>query len=106
MARSNKTVNCLKELLSKYGLIDEMITDNGPEFSSADFKDFSFEFGFKHVTSSPNYAQSNGQAERTVQTVKRLIINSKDLFKALLDYRNTPLDIGLSPTQLFFSIAD
>lgn len=100
---SKTTVNCLKELLSKYGLIDEMITDNGPQFSSADFKDFSSEFEFKHVTSSPHYAQSNGQAERTVQTVKRLIMKSKDLFKALLDYRNTPLDIGLSPAQLFLN---
>ena len=32
-----------------------------------------------------------------VKTVKRLIMKSTDPFKALLDYRNTPLDIGLSP---------
>lgn len=36
-----------------------------------------------------------------VQTVKKLIMKSTDSFKALLDYRNTPLDIGLSPAQLF-----
>lgn len=39
----------------------------------------------------------------TVQTVKRFIIKSKYLFKALLDYQNTPLDIGLSPAQLFLN---
>ncbi|XP_061170309.1 uncharacterized protein LOC133179617 [Saccostrea echinata] len=68
-----------------------------------DFKAFSTEFGFKHVTSGPHFAQSNGQAERMVQTVKRLIMKSTDPFKALLDYRNTPLDIGLSPAQLFLN---
>ena len=65
------------------------------------FKTFSTEFGFKHVTSSPYFVQSNGQAERMVQTVKRLIMKSADPFKVMLDYRNTPLDIGLSPAQLF-----
>ncbi|VDI40086.1 Hypothetical predicted protein [Mytilus galloprovincialis] len=54
-------------------------------------------------TSSPHYAQSNGQAERSVQTIKKLIMKSKDPHKALLDYRNTPLDIDLSPAQLFLN---
>ena len=100
---SKTTITCLKGLISRYGFIDEIISDNGPQFSSMDFKTFSTEFGFKHVTSSPHFAQSNGQAERMVQTVKRLIMKSTDPFKALLDYRNTPLDIGLSPAQLFLN---
>lgn len=60
---SKTTVDCSKELLSKEGLIDEMINENGLPFSSEDFKDFLSEFGFKHVTSSLHYAQSNEQAD-------------------------------------------
>ncbi|CAC5372521.1 unnamed protein product [Mytilus coruscus] len=83
--------------------IDELVSDNGPQFPSLEFKRFATEYRFKHTTSRPHYAQSNGQAERSVQTVKKLIMKSKDLHKALLDYRNTPLDIDLSPAQLFLN---
>ena len=59
------------------------------------------DYDIKHTTSSPYHPQANGQAERTVQTVKRLLVKAKDPCKALLDYRNSPLDTGFSPAQLF-----
>jgi hypothetical protein len=62
---------------------------------------FADSYGFQHSTSSPHYLQSNGQAERMVQTVKRLMSNSSDLYMALLTYRATPLAwCGLSPAEL------
>ncbi|CAC5395338.1 unnamed protein product [Mytilus coruscus] len=100
---SKNTIDYLKGLMSRFGYIDELVSDNGPQFSSLEFKRFATEYGFKHTTSSPHYAQSNGQAERSVQTIKKLIMKSKDPHKALLDYRNTPLDIDLSPAQLFLN---
>ena len=62
---------------------------------------------FEHVTSSPTYPQSNGKAERAVQTVKRLFKKCKTSkgseFQALLDWRNTPTaGIGTSPAQRLF----
>ncbi|CAC5370731.1 unnamed protein product [Mytilus coruscus] len=66
------------KLMSRFGYIDELVSDNGPQFSSLEFKRFATEYGFKHTTSSPHYAQSNGQAERSVQTIKKLIMKSKD----------------------------
>ena len=46
--------------------------------------------------------QSNGQAERTIQTAKRLLKNAKDPYMALLTYRSTPLAwCNLSPAELF-----
>jgi hypothetical protein len=52
-----------------------------------------------HLPTSPHFPQA--QAERFVQMVKNLIKKSKDPNKALLDYRNTPLEgIKLSPAQL------
>ena len=59
------------------------------------------DYDIKHTASSPYHLQANGQAERTVQTVKRLLVKAKDPCKALLDYRNSPLDTGFSPAQLF-----
>ena len=69
---------------------------------------FAKEWGFKHTTSSPEYPQSNGAAERAVQTAKRILkkasADGKDPFEGLLKYRNTPFeDIGLSPAQLLMS---
>ena len=59
------------------------------------------------MTSSPRYPKSNGLAERTVQTIKRIFTKSKadghDIDLAILTYRTTPLDIGLSPSQLLMS---
>ena len=100
---SKNTIDHMKGLFSRYGYPDIVFTDNGPQFSSLEFKLFAKEFSFVHSTSSPRFPQSNGQAERTVQTVKNLIKKSKDPHTALLDYRNTPLDIGLSPAQLFLN---
>ena len=61
--------------------------------------------GFQHISSSPEYPQSNGAAERAVQTAKRIfrtsVADNKDSFEGFLKYRNTPFeDIGSSPVQL------
>ena len=58
----------------------------------------------KHRTSSPLYPQSNGMAEKSVQTMKTLIKKAihdkRDQYIALLDYQNTPLSDSLgSPSQ-------
>ena len=66
-----------------------------------EFRQFTANYGFKHVTSSPYYPQSNGCAERTVKTVKSLLEHSNDPYFALLTYRATPLPwCGYSPAEL------
>ena len=56
------------------------------------------------MNNGPTYAQSNGLAEKTVQTAKRILSKAKSDVKialiSLLEYRNTPLDIGFSPAEL------
>jgi len=66
-------------------------SDNGPQFASHEFREFARCYGFSLVTGSPLYPQSNGLAERTVQTAKRLLTESSDHYMALLTYHSTPL---------------
>ena len=81
-----------------------LVTDNGPQFSSAKFAVFAKTWMSQHTTSSPYHPQSNGKAENAVKTVKRLFTKCQQsgqlAFLALLDWRNTPTEgVGTSPAQ-------
>ena len=53
------------------------------------------------MTYSPYFPQSNGCAERVVQTMKSLLKNSADPYLTMFTYRSTPLLwCGLSPAEL------
>ena len=94
-------ISALKAVFCRHGLPEIVRSDNGPQYSSLEFSKFAESYNFKHVTSSPLYPQSNGLAERSVQTVKKLLKNTKDPYMALLSYRSTPLPwCGWSPTEL------
>jgi putative transposase len=47
-----------------------IISDNGPQFISRDFKEFIRISGMSHVKTSPYYPQSNGKLERFHKTLK------------------------------------
>ena len=105
---SRTVISKLKSVFARQGIPDTVISDNGPQFSSADFKRFAETWEFEHVTSSPRFPQSNGQAESCVKTVKKLIKKCReddtDPYIALLELRNTPIEgIGKSPAQLLMS---
>ena len=81
---STGVINALSSQFARYGVPSVVVSDNGPCYSSAEFKTFSEDWGFHHVTSSPGYPQSISQSERTVQTVKSMLEKADDPYKAHL----------------------
>ena len=102
LSRPNVTevITHLKSMFTRHGIPEIVVSDNGPQYSSEAFADFSKEYQFRHNTSSPGYPQSNGEAERAVKTIKGLLKKGNDPYMALLSYRATPLQIGYSPSEL------
>nr|VZI39803.1 unnamed protein product [Spirometra erinaceieuropaei] len=86
-----------------------VVSDNGPAFTSAEFKDFMEKNGIRHLTTAPYHAASNGLAERAVQTIKHGLDRQTEadlatkLSRFLFSYRITPNDsTGASPAELMF----
>ncbi|KAL7881429.1 hypothetical protein AOLI_G00082770 [Acnodon oligacanthus] len=95
----------LRSVFARHGIPDITMSVNGPQYASTVFSNFARDWEFKHIVSSLGHAESNGQAERTMQTNKNLLKTAQDgkgdLYIALLEYRNMPLEgIGYSPAQL------
>ena len=106
---TNRVVQKLKSQMSRYGIPYVLVTDNGPQFDSYEFKQFQNRWGFHHITSSPYYPQSNGGTERAaaVQSAKALMKKAREAGEVeiiLLNHRNTPRDEVLgSPAQRLMS---
>ena len=96
---SAKMITVLKELFAEHGIPEEILSDNGPQFTSHLFAEFTKDWNIKHSTSSPRNPRSNGQAESAVKIVKGLLTHAKcpgqDPYLALLAYRSTPVDSHL-----------
>ena len=97
---SSDVIIHLKSIFARHGIPETVVSDNGPQYAAQEFVKFAEDQGFTHITSSPRYPQSNGKAERAVQTLKNLLKKSADPYNALLSYRATPLECGYSPSQL------
>ena len=103
---AESVIDATKRLFARHGIAD-MVTDNGPQYSSAHFSRFAREWEFQHTTSLPLHCQSNGKAESAVKIANNLVKKAnrgnKDLQMSLLEWRNTPDSNGLSPVQKLMS---
>ena len=82
------------------------MSDKSPQFSADVFSTFSNNYGFTHITSSPQFPQSNGEAEHTVKTVKALLKicdDRKGDYLVLIGYQVTPTECGYSPAEMLMS---
>ena len=88
-----------KLILSEYGWPETLVSENGPCYMAEVFTNLMQEYSVNHITSSPNYPQSNGLVEKFVQIVKNMFYKAreedKDLHKSLMIYCNNPLTSNL-----------
>ena len=61
-----------KIVFARHGIPVEIVSDKLP-FLSSEFLTFANTWGIKTTTSIPTFSQSNGQAERCVQTMKNVL---------------------------------
>ena len=62
-----------EELTLSNGLLFRNDRENGPQYNCQEFINFSREWEFQHVTSSPAHPKWNGKSETTVQFTKRFL---------------------------------
>ncbi|XP_031349119.1 uncharacterized protein K02A2.6-like isoform X1 [Photinus pyralis] len=77
------TIEALRSIFARYGLPDQLVSDNGPQFRSYEFENFCRNNGIKHTLTPPFHPASNGAAENAVKAVKTALI------KAFSDGRNS-----------------
>ena len=106
------TIKALRRLFAAYGLPNQLVSDNGPQFTSTEFAYFLKANGIKHIKCAPYHPSSNGCAERFVQTFKRALraddyrglTAEQRLMAFLLTYRSSPHSTtGVPPCKLFLN---
>ena len=67
---TGKTLEALHNLFTAYRLPEQLVSDNGPQFTSSEFEWCMRANSIKHIWTSPYHPASSGEAERFVQTFK------------------------------------
>ena len=107
---SSKTIELLRHLFASYGLPKQLVSDNGLQFTSEEFKRFMKGNGIRHIRCAPYHPASNGLAERFVRSFKEAMKAAKhdglslnhSLENFLFTYRTIPhATTHQSPSSLF-----
>ncbi|XP_058456488.1 uncharacterized protein K02A2.6-like [Malaya genurostris] len=105
------TIQNLRNSFSRLGLPMVIVSDNAAQFVCDEFESFCKNNGIKHMLTAPHHPQSNGQAERFVDSMKRAMkkINKGEPVQETLEvflatYRSTPSETTRQkyPTELMF----
>lgn len=106
---TEQILEILSVLFAAHGLPEQLVSDNGPQFSSEEFEVCMRKNGIKHIRSALGHPATNGEAERFVQTFKRALKTGKKdggslqtRLSWLFVYCTTPhATTGVSPAELF-----
>ena len=96
------------KVFSEFGIPKTLKTDNGPPFNSGDFRKYMELMGIHHRRITPLWPRANGETERFMRTVKKVIRDKpqnwkQEMYKLLLDYRTTPhTTTGVAPASVLF----
>ena len=70
---SETVVNCLVDYTARFGVPEEVLTDNGANFVSKVMKKFCEALGIRQIRTYPYHPQTNGMVVRYNATLKRLL---------------------------------
>ena len=105
------TIPKLDKIFSTFGIPLKVRSDNGPPFTSDEFKNYVKYMGFEHDPVTPVYPKANGLVENfnknIVKVNKTSIVEKKnlkqELYTFLRSYRATPHSTtGKTPAELMF----
>lgn len=111
---SQSLIRKLKKCFSVFGLPCTLVSDNDPKINSKEFNLFCSNNGIKYMTTPIYHPCSNGQAENSVRTCKKMLkiilsensaqhVLREKLIGYLFEYRNTEhCTTGRSPAELMF----
>ena len=102
--KSTTVIKKLKSHLVRYGVPRQLFSDNGPQFTSSEFRSFTKKLGIEHTTRSQHHNKANGKVESAVKTAKKMLCKTSksgvDRYLALLNIRNTPTQgVASCPVQ-------
>ena len=84
-------VAAMKPFIARHSILDVVLLDNGPFYSSREYQQVAKDYEFRHVTCSPYHPQENREAEHAVETVKKLLKDTSNHNLVLLTYQSMPL---------------
>jgi transposase InsO family protein len=62
--RSTAIIKCMKTTFATHGIPHEIVTDNGPQFTSAEVSTYLSNCGIVHRKVTPFWPQANSEVER------------------------------------------
>jgi transposase InsO family protein len=102
----------LQHIFSQFGIPGILKSDNGPPFNSEAFATFAANLGFTHRKITPYWPRANGEVERFMRTVKKIVKIAltqqkpwrEELTNFLRNFRATPhSSTGKAPATAFFN---
>lgn len=105
------TIDELVTIFSRYGIPLSLRADNGPQFSSDEFKTFCNEHGIQLVSTIPYWPQMNGEVERQNRSILKRLKIAQELGKdwrtelrqyLLMYHAANHTTTGKPPSELMF----
>ena len=101
--KSEDVIKHTESIFERHGIPGIVISDNGPHYSSDEYKRLAKEWEFFRYTSSPKYPKGNGLTEASVKIIKKLLKKASSIdespYLAVLAHRTALGNDGRSPAE-------